>query len=66
MPLKKGRSRKTISENIKEFHEGPTYQHTEKKFGKEDADKQAIAAAFSNARKYTKKSIIRDPNVGVS
>lgn len=51
MPLKKGRSKKVISENIREFHTGKTYAHTAAKFGKERANKQAIAAAYSSARR---------------
>lgn len=51
MPLHKGKSKKVISENIKEFHTGPTYAHTEQKFGKKRADKQAVAAALETARK---------------
>lgn len=52
MPLKPGSSKKVVSQNISEFHTGKTYAHTEEKFGKEKADKQAIAVALSNARKY--------------
>lgn len=51
MPLKRGTSKKTISTNIKEFHTGKTYQHTAQKFGKEKANKQAVAVALSEARK---------------
>lgn len=52
MPLKAGKSQKVISENISEFHGGKTYAATKSKFGKEKADKQAVAVAMSNARKY--------------
>lgn len=52
MPLKSGSSRATVSENISEFHTGKTYAHTAAKFGKKRADKQAIAAALSNARRH--------------
>lgn len=51
MPLKKGTSRKTVSENISEFHKGGTYAKTEKKFGKAKADKQAVAVAMEQMRK---------------
>jgi hypothetical protein len=51
MPLKSGSSPETISSNISEFHTGKTYAHTASKFGKERADKQAIAVALSTARK---------------
>lgn len=51
MPLRKGRSKKTISSNIEEFHHGPTYRRTAAKFGKKTADRQAIAAAESTARR---------------
>lgn len=50
MPLKPGKSQKTISSNISEFHGGKTYAHTAAKFGKEKADKQAVAVALDEAR----------------
>lgn len=51
MPLKKGTSRKTISENIREFRKGETYARTARKYGTERAKRQAIAVALSQARK---------------
>ena len=51
MPLKRGKSKKTISSNISEFHKGTTFAHTAKKFGKATANKQAVAVALSTARK---------------
>jgi len=54
-PLIKGKSKKTISKNISEFHKGGTYEATKAKFGKETADKQAIAAAMETARRSGKK-----------
>jgi hypothetical protein len=52
MPLKPGSSKETVSQNISEFHTGKTYAHTAAKFGKERANKQAVAVALSTARKY--------------
>ena len=51
MPLKKGKSEKVFEENIKEFHGGKTYAKTARKFGKKTADKQAVAAAYSQRRR---------------
>jgi hypothetical protein len=50
MPLTKGKSKKTISKNISEFHGGKTYTATKKKFGEVKANKQAVAAALSKAK----------------
>jgi hypothetical protein len=47
MPMKS----KDPSKNISEFHHGKTFKKTEKKFGKAKANKQAVAAGFSAARK---------------
>lgn len=55
MPLKHGKSEKVMSENIREFHTGETYQHTKEKFGKKKADKQAIAVAYAMAKRKGKK-----------
>ncbi|MFA5381979.1 MAG: hypothetical protein WC356_02350 [Candidatus Micrarchaeia archaeon] len=51
MPLKPGKSKKVVSENISEFHGGKTFEHTKAKFGKEAADKQAVAVALNEQRK---------------
>ena len=50
MPLKPGKSQKTISNNISEFHGGKTFAKTAAKFGKEKANKQAVAVALDKAR----------------
>ena len=55
MPLRKGKSKKTRSENISEFHKGATYARTKSKFGKARADAQAIAVAYAQARRGKKK-----------
>jgi hypothetical protein len=51
MPLKKGKSEKVVSQNIREFHTGKTYEATKKKFGPSVANKQAIAAALNQRRR---------------
>lgn len=55
MPLKRGKSKATVSANIRELHSGKTYAKTAKKFGKAKADKQAVAIALSTSRKSGKK-----------
>lgn len=51
MPLKPGKSQAVVSQNIEEFHRGKTYQRTKAKFGKDKANKQAVAVALSKAGK---------------
>lgn len=51
MPLTKSSKPSAVAANIREFHAGKKYAKTASKFGKERADKQAIAVAFSMARK---------------
>jgi hypothetical protein len=55
MPLQKGKSPKVVSNNIRELHTGKTFAKTEAKFGKQKADKQAVAIALSETRKSPKK-----------
>lgn len=51
MPMLDGDSKETISDNIAEFHQGKTFAKTKRKFGAKVANKQAVAASLSNARK---------------
>jgi hypothetical protein len=55
MPLKRGTSKKTLSENIREFHKGKTFAKTKSKFGKKRANKQAVAVAYAQRRKSARK-----------
>ena len=48
MPLTPGSN---VSDTIRELHRGPTFKQTAQKFGKTDANRQAVAIALSNARK---------------
>ena len=47
MPLLPGKSQ--VGNNIKELHEGKTFQATKAKFGKAKANKQSIAIALDKA-----------------
>lgn len=51
MPLLSGKSQRIISRNIAEMHKGPSYEKVKRRHGKKVADKMAIAAAYSKARK---------------
>lgn len=59
MPLKKGKSKAAVSQNIREFHTGRTYARTRAKFGKRTADRQAVAAALSQKRRSAKKKTMK-------
>lgn len=45
----------SVSENISELHHGPRYKANVRKFGKSKANKIAIAAAYSGARRSKSK-----------
>jgi hypothetical protein len=49
MPLLPGKANR--AQNFKEFHAGPTYARTKKKFGTADANRQAVAVVLSNERR---------------
>ena len=51
MPLKSGKSKEVVSENIRELHKGPQYAATKREHGKATADKQAVAIAMEQKRK---------------
>jgi hypothetical protein len=55
MPLKKGKSKAVLQENIREFHTGKTYARTARKFGKATANKQAIAVGYAQRRRSGKR-----------
>jgi hypothetical protein len=54
VPLKSGKSKKVVSQNIRELHGGKTFASTSRKFGKDKANKQAVAIALSKARSRSK------------
>ena len=56
MPLKPGTSSETVRSNISELHSGNTYARTKAKFGKDKADKQAVAIAMDKKRESAGKS----------
>lgn len=62
MPLIPGHGH--VGDNIREFRKGPTFAHTEAKFGEKRAQKQALAVALhnedetSNERDYLKPASI--------
>lgn len=51
MPMKS----KNAGKNIQEFHHGSRYEKAKAKFGKKKADKMAVAAGMSAARKAKRK-----------
>lgn len=57
MPFQPGSSQKVISRNIEEFHAGQRYAQMKDKYGKKKADKVAVAAALSNAKRSKYKGV---------
>ena len=55
MPLKSGKSKKTVSSNISELSKGPHHAKMEKKFGKAKAQKIDVAIAYSKSRQSGSK-----------
>ncbi|MGP8269117.1 MAG: hypothetical protein ACLQLH_03540 [Terracidiphilus sp.] len=51
MPLIPGKSNAVVGKNIAELHTGKTFAHTKAKFGKDKANKQAVAIALDKAGK---------------
>lgn len=56
MPMERSASKAATERNFDEFRHGKTYSKTRKKFGKEKARKQMIAAVLSNKRKAERRS----------
>ena len=61
MPLLPGRGH--LGHNIKEFRKGPTFAHTEDKFGKDRANKQAIAVALHEQDKSDENEYLKPANL---
>lgn len=59
MPMIRSSSKQATEKNFDEFRHGKTYAKTRKKFGKEKARKQMIAAVLSNKRKAEKRGKTR-------
>lgn len=56
MPMIKSASKRATEANFDEFRHGKTFDKTRRKFGKDKARKQMIAAVLSNKRKAAKKA----------
>lgn len=55
MPLRKGTSKRTRNENIREFTKGKTFARTKRKFGEKRAIKQAVAVGYAQQRRSAGK-----------
>jgi len=61
MPLN---PKSSVSENIRELHTGRTYSKTTAKFGKADADRQAVAIALSTRRGRANGGVVPGYDIG--
>ena len=61
MPLIPGHGH--VGQNITEFRTGRTFQHTENKFGKARAEKQAVAVALHEQDKSGESDFLKPSNL---
>ncbi len=52
MPLQKSGSKRALKRNFRELGRGKTYARTKRKSGTKAANRQRVAIALSNQRKY--------------
>lgn len=62
MPLIEGKGH--VGQNIREFRTGPTFAHTEAKFGKKRAEKQAVAVALHEQDQSSENDYRKPANLG--
>lgn len=55
MPLIKSKSKRALKQNFRELGRGKTYSRTKRKSGKRAANRQRVAIALSNQRKYSRR-----------
>jgi hypothetical protein len=61
MPLIPGKGH--VGDNIREFRTGKTFAHTEAKFGKARAEKQAVAVALHKQDESDERDYLKPANI---